>query len=756
MKHEPIEKDPCCKHEHSTATHVHTSYGCKHEHEPHGHDGCCEHEHTHHNHDECHCEQKHEHEHTCHDLDDCCCGHHHEANHGHDHHEHDGCCEHGHQTGHKHHEHSCGCGHDHHEQGCCAHDHDSCGCGCGHNHDHAGDADEIRALAARLGVGLLLLIVALVLGGLVPGWLTTILFATSYLIIGWPVLQETVEHLPRGHIFDENLLMTVASIGAFLLGDHAEAVLVVALYQIGELLQGLAVAKSKKSIAETMNIRPDHANLLDETGEAHEVAPEEVPVGSRILIHPGDRIPLDCIVTEGISALDTAALTGESLPREVAPGDVLLSGSINLQGMLTAQTTQSFADSTVQRILKLTQESAARKSSAEKFITRFARVYTPVVFALAALLTVVPPLLRLGAWDDWLYRGLVFLVVSCPCALVISVPVGFLAGMGGAARHGVLLKGGAVLDHLCGAASVVFDKTGTLTSGTFAVAEVIPAEDADETELLACAALCEADSTHPIARSVMTYCTGKTAPAERDEVLELAGMGIVVTAAGSRYLAGPLRLMQHYGIAPPALVEDTAAGTLLYLARDDRFLGTMLITDTMKPGVPAALNALRHAGVHKLMLLSGDRKAAVAKLAGELKLDAWRAELLPQDKIAAFESLCSGEGPHIYVGDGINDAPLLARADVGIAMGGIGSDAAVEAADCVLMRDDIGGVALALRCARRTRSIVRQNIIFALAAKGAVLIAAAFGYAPMWLAIFADVGVALLCVLNATRAIAVK
>lgn len=741
MKHEHTEKDPCCKHKHSTTAHVHISCGCEHEHKPHGHADCCEHghEHAHHDHDECHCAHEHEHEHTCHDLDDCC-------------------CEHSHETGHKYHEHSCGCGHENHEQECCTHEHDSCGCGCGcgHDHDHAADAGEIRVLAIRLGTGLLLLIGALALGGFLPGWLTTVMFAASYLIIGWPVLRETLEHLPRGHIFDENLLMTVASIGAFLLGDHAEAVLVVTLYQVGELLQGLAVAKSKKSIAETMNIRPDHANLLNEAGEVQEVAPEDVPAGSRILIRPGERIPLDCIVTEGMSALDTAALTGESLPREVAPGDILLSGSINLQGVLTAQTTQNFADSTVQRILKLTQESSARKSTTEKFITRFARVYTPVVFALAALLAVIPPLLGLGTWGDWVYRGLVFLVVSCPCALVISVPVGFLAGMGGAARHGVLLKGGAVLDRLCGATSIVFDKTGTLTNGTFTVTEVTPVKDSNEEELLSCAALCEADSTHPIARSVMLYCTDKTAPVEKDEVLELAGMGIAVTVAGSRYLAGNLRLMQHYGIALPSSPEAPVAGTPLYLARDDRFLGTMLIADTMKPGVPAALNALRRTGVQKLMLLSGDREAAVARLAGELQLDAWRAELLPQDKIAAFESLCSGEGPHIFVGDGINDAPLLARADVGIAMGGIGSDAAVEAADCVLMRDDIGSVALALRCARRTRSIVRQNIIFSLAAKGAVLIAAAFGYAPMWLAIFADVGVALLCILNATRAIVAK
>lgn len=699
-------------------------------------------EHQHEHSDACTCgahAHKHEHKH-----ENCGCVH----EHTHDH-EHEACgCAHEHEHGHCHHGH----GHDHHHSACgCGHDHDDCG--CGHDHDHAADAGEIRTLALRLVCGAILLGAALLSGALF-GWLTVALFAAAYLIIGWPILRETVEHLPRGSIFNENLLMTVASIGAFLLGDHLEAVAVVALYQIGELLQGLAVAKSKKSIAEAMDIRPDHANLLQEDGTILTAAPEDVAPGSRILIRPGERIPLDCTVLEGISALDTSALTGESLPREVAAGDTLLSGSINLQGVLTARTTQSFADSTVQRILKLTQENAAKKSTAEKFITRFARVYTPVVFALAALLAVMPPLLGLGAWGDWLYRGLVFLVVSCPCALVISVPVGFLAGMGGAARHGVLLKGGTVLDRLYNAVAVVFDKTGTLTKGSFTVSAAEPAEGVLIEELLACAALCEAESTHPIARSVMEYCG--SAPETAAHTQELAGMGIAAETDGCLYLAGNRRLMQHYAIALPDADDNVFAGTCLHLAKDGRYLGMMHITDTLKPGVPEALQALRRAGVRQLMLLSGDRRAAVEQLAAQLKLDDWRAELLPQDKVAAFDALCTGEGARIYVGDGINDAPLLARADVGIAMGGIGSDAAVEAADCVLMKDDIAGVALALRCAKRTRRIVHQNIAFALLAKGAVLVAAAFGYAPMWLAIFADVGVALLCVLNATRAIAVK
>lgn len=704
---------------------------------------CCCHKHAHeHNHGGCSCHGQHEHHE------------HHEGCGCHEHHEHhEGCGRHEH---HEHHD-SCGChkdGHKHH--GCGCHDHGDDGCGCGHDHSHTANAGELRALGIRLGAGAALLAAALLAAGL-PGWCTVILYGAAYLIIGWPILRETVEHLPRGNIFDENLLMTVASIGAFILGDRLEAVAVVTLYQLGELLQGLAVAKSKKSIAQIMDIRPDHANLLENTGAVQTVAPETVPVGSLILIRPGERVPLDCTVVDGTSALDTAALTGESLPQEAAAGDELLSGCINLNGVLTARTTQSFELSTVQRILKLTQESAAHKSTAEKFITRFARVYTPAVFALAALLAVLPPVLGLGSWGDWLYRGLVFLVVSCPCALVISVPVSFLAGMGGAARRGVLLKGGDVLDRLCGARSVVFDKTGTLTGGRFTVRAVLPAEGTGEEQLLYAAAVCEAHSTHPIARSVLEYCTGRIGLPEPDSCTEHPGEGIRAEAGGKEYLAGNLRLMENAGVSLPELpAPQTAGGTVLYIACDGRYLGALHIADTVKPEAQQALQQLRRAGVHRLILLSGDRRAAVEQLAAELALDDWRAELLPQDKVAAFEELCSGEGPHLYVGDGINDAPLLARADVGIAMGGIGSDAAVEAADCVLMKDDLSGVALALRCARRTRGIVRQNIIFALGAKCAVLIAAALGYAPMWLAIFADVGVALLCVINATRALAVR
>lgn len=716
-------------------------------HESHHHKEHHEHEacscHKHHGHDSCGCHEHHKHPH---EHDGCGCHEHHEHLH-----EHDGCGCHEHRE-HPHEHDGCEC-HEHHEH---PHEHDGCGCGCGHDHSHAADAAEIRALALRLGIGILLLAAALIADRFLSGWCGIAVYAASYLVIGWPILRETAEHLPHGTLFDENLLMTVASIGAFALGDHPEAIAVVALYQLGELLQGLAVAKSKKSIAAAMDIRPDHANLLDAVGAVRTVPPEEVPAGSRILIRPGERIPLDCTVLEGISLLDTAALTGESLPREVQPQDELLSGCINLQGVLTACTTQDFEHSTVQRILRLTQESAGKKAAAVKFITRFARVYTPVVFVLAALLALLPPALGLGSWGDWLYRGLVFLVVSCPCALVISVPVSFLAGMGGAARHGVLLKDSTVLDRLCHARCVVFDKTGTLTQGSFAVSGVMPADGVTEEELLHAAVLCEAQSSHPIARSVMAY--GKDIPVpEGCSVTELSGFGIRAVCGGKEYLAGNRRLMENAGIPlPAALQEDAFAGSLLHLACGGCYLGTLHITDTVKPNACEALGALRRCGIQKLALLSGDRCAAVQQLAAALQLDDWRAELLPQEKVAAIEALCPPEGIHVYVGDGINDAPLLARADVGIAMGGIGSDAAVEAADCVLMKDDLSGVGLALRCALRTRRIVRQNIGFALGAKAAVLLAAALGGVPMWLAVFADVGVALLCVLNATRALTVR
>ena len=624
--------------------------------------------------------------------------------------------------------------------------------------EEAEEEGEAKELLWRLAVSAVLLTAGLLVQHTVlPQAVAVVLFGAALLVTGWDVHTETWEHLRRGVIFDENLLMAVASVGAFALGEYVEGVAVIMLYQLGELLQDLAVERSRKSIADTMNIRPDHANLLDTDGGTRTVPPEQVPVGSLILIRAGEKVPLDCTVEEGISSLDTAALTGESLPRPVVPGDTLLSGCVNLTSALFCRTDTTYVDSTVQRILRLTQESGKAKSHTETFITRFARVYTPVVFALAALLAVVPPLAGAGDLLDWLYRALVFLVVSCPCALVISIPVGFLAGMGGAARRGVILKGGAVLDRLCDASVAVFDKTGTLTYGKFTVTDVLPAPGVSPEQLLAAAVLCEGSSTHPIAVSVTEFCRGKIEPPARGPITEVSGRGIVAQdAEGHSYLAGNRRLLEDRGVAlsvPDTLPQD---GTVLYVAQDGHFLGALCASDAVRLTAPAAIRRLRALGLRQIVMLTGDRAESAAEVAAQLHPDSYTAGLLPQDKVNAFNALGDADSVKLFVGDGINDAPLLARADVGFAMGAIGSDAAVGAADAVLMHDDPTGVATAIRCARRTRRIVRQNIVFALASKLAVLVAAALGFAPMWLAVFADVGVALLCVANAMRCLKVE
>ena len=617
---------------------------------------------------------------------------------------------------------------------------------------------EARKLLIRLAISTGLLAAGLLLRlTRAPQAAAVVLFAAAWLVTGWTVLLEVWEHLREGIVFDENLLMTAASVGAFALGEYVDGAAVVMLYQLGELLQDLAVERSRKNIADAMNIRPDHAELVDEAGQRHTVPPDEVPPGSLILVRVGEKVPLDCTVEEGVSALDTAALTGESLPRTVVPGDALLSGCINLTSALFCRTTTSYADSTVQRILRLTEESGKAKSHTETFITRFARIYTPVVFALAALLAVVPPLFGAGAWADWLYRALVFLVVSCPCALVISIPVGFLAGMGGAARRGVILKGGAVLDRLCDVSAAVFDKTGTLTYGKFTVTDVLPAPGVSPEQLLTAAAVCERDSTHPIAVSVTEFCRGKVEAPMRTAIVESPGLGVAAQDTDGHWsIAGNRRLMEERGIALPVTDALPPDGTALYVAQDGHFLGVLCAADAVRLNAPAAIRRLRALGLQKIVMLTGDREESAAEVAAQLHPDSYASGLLPQDKLAAFDALDVTDGAKIFVGDGINDAPLLGRADVGFAMGAIGSDAAVEAADAVLMHDDPAGVAVAIQCARRTRRIVRQNVVFALASKLAVLIAAALGFAPMWLAVFADVGVALLCVANAMRCLKVE
>lgn len=687
-------------------------------------------------------QHEHEQEHGARCQEGCCA---HEREHGEHHHQrHD----HGHGHGQEHsHGESCGCGHEHGQDHC----HDD-GCGCGHDHDAGVEKSEVVSAAWQVAAALALL----VLGQFTSGLLAVAVYLAAYLLAGHAILWSAVKNIARGRIFDENFLMVVASLGAFAIGDMTEAVAVIIFYRVGELLQDLAVSRSRKNIAGLMDIRPDFA-VLYENGAERRVDPGEVEVGQLIRIRPGERIPLDCTVTEGESAVDASALTGESVPVAAAPGAALASGSVNLSGLLTARVTASYGDSTVQKILDLVSEAGDKKAKAEQFITKFARVYTPVVMALAALIVFLPPLFTGWAtFSDWLYRGLVFLVVSCPCALVLSIPVSFMGGIGGAARNGILVKGGDVVDRLRAPKAVVFDKTGTLTLGKFAVSRVVPAAGVSEDELLAAALLCERNSGHPIAVSVRQFCAGRGSDTPITAYEELSGMGVAAHTAGGVYYAGNARLMEKAG-AKGDFSGGSEGGTLLLVARDATYLGSLLIRDEIKPGAREAVARLREMGVEKLFMLTGDREGVAKEVAEAVGLDGYKAGLLPQDKVAAFEELTRDvEGVTLYTGDGINDAPLLARADVGVAMGGVGSDAAIEAADLVLMTDEVGKIGGAIRIARATRRIVLQNIVFALGVKLVVLVLAAFGLTPMWLAIFADVGVALIAVANATRAVFAK
>ena len=577
------------------------------------------------------------------------------------------------------------------------------------------------------------------------GWVSVALFAAAYLIAGYDVLLTALRNICKGKIFDENFLMAVASLGAMLMGEYAEGVAVLALYQVGEWFQDRAVDKSRASISALMDIRPDCANRLAK-GQVSRVSPEEVAVGEMILVRPGEKIPLDGVVEEGVSSLNTAALTGESLPRDVQAGDSVLSGSVNLSGELTVRVTAAYGESTVAKILRLVESSGQRKARAEQFITRFARVYTPLVCLAAALLAVVPSLLD-GQWLVWIHRALTFLVISCPCALVISVPLTFFSGIGGASRKGILIKGANYMETLARLDTVVFDKTGTLTRGVFTVTKVVPAVGTEQ-ELLALAAHAESGSNHPIARSVEAAWGGEIDRERIDSVEEIAGQGMAVTVDGRRVHAGNHRLMEAAGLNAPH-VEET--GTVVHVAADGVYQGYLVIEDEMKPTSAQAVKELKEAGVRRLVMLTGDRKAAAEGIAAALGLTETHAELLPGDKVTHLESLL-GSGKVAFVGDGINDAPVLRRADVGIAMGGVGSDAAIEAADVVLMDDDPAKLPRAIRHSRKTMSIVRQNIAFALGVKLAVMLLGALGIADMWMAVFADVGVAMLAVLNAMRA----
>ncbi len=627
-------------------------------------------------------------------------------------------------------------------------------CGCGHDHEH-GSESGWKLMSLRLILSLALLLCA----KLVPmqSWLSLSLFILSYLIAGADVLWRALRNILRGKLFDENFLMAIATVGAFGIGDYAEGIAVMLFYQFGEMLQDLAVSRSRRSITALMDIRPDFARKR-ENGALVTCKPEEIALDEVIVVNPGERIPLDGVVVKGSSFLDTSALTGESAPRAISEGGEVLSGSINQNATLEIRVTKVFHDSTVSKILELTQNASSRKANTEKFITRFARIYTPIV-VLCALLTAVLPPAFLG-WDtfgDWLYRALIFLVISCPCALVVSIPLGFFGGIGGASKRGVLIKGSNYLEGLCRASTVVLDKTGTLTRGEFSVEALFPAEGITEADLLEAAAFAEARSSHPIARSVLARYGKAPDDARIAQSEESAGFGTTVRLKdGAVLLAGSGKLMEQNGISAK---NQPTAGTAVHVSKNGEYLGSILIADTLKPTSKEAVRRLRETGVKRVVMLTGDSPAAAEKTAAEAGVDEWRAGLLPQDKVAAVDELLDQQPPSerlIFVGDGINDAPVIARADIGVAMGGIGSDAAIEAADVVLMTDDLAKLPLAVRIARKTRRIITQNIVFALGVKVLVLLLSLFGITSMWIAIFADVGVALLAILNALRAMRIK
>ena len=577
-------------------------------------------------------------------------------------------------------------------------------------------------------------------------------FLVPYFLVGGDVLWRSVQNIAHGEIFDENFLMSVATVGAMFTSEYAEGVAVMLFYQVGELFQSVAVGKSRRSIAALMDIRPEYANVIRD-GETLQVPPEEVAVGELILLKPGERVPLDGVVTEGSGSIDTAALTGESAPRDVLPGDEITSGVINLNSVLKVRVKSVYAESTVARILDMVENSSERKARTENFITKFARYYTPAVVFSALALALLPPLLAGEPWAKWVHRALVFLVVSCPCALVISVPLSFFGGIGGASKRGVLVKGSNYLEALSKADTVVFDKTGTLTEGSFRVSSVQTA-GMDAEELLRLAAGAESCSTHPMARAVVERAASVPA-ADPASIRELAGMGVEAQVEGHAVLAGNARLMAEKGI-DMASVKADGSGSAIHVAVDGKYAGTVIISDVIKPDAFPAIKRLRDMGI-KTAMLTGDRRAAAESVARELGIDTVRSELMPGDKVSALEELMgSSHGSTAFVGDGINDAPVLTRADVGLAMGALGSDAAIEAADMVLMDDNPSRVAEAIAVSRRTMRIVRQNIAFALAVKATILILSAVGYDNMWLAVFADVGVAILAILNALRAMDVK
>lgn len=622
-----------------------------------------------------------------------------------------------------------------------------------HGHTHEAGEHHTRRTLLRLGGGGILAAAGMLLP--VDGLTELFIFLLAYIIVGGEVVWQAAKNIIRGQVFDENFLMALATIGAFAIGEYPEGVAVMLFYQVGELFQGLAVNRSRRSITALMDIRPEAANL--KVGEEiRRVSPEEVSIGDFIIVKPGEKVPLDGVITEGSSMMDTSALTGESVPRSAGPGSSVLGGYINKNGVITVEVTKSFGESAVSKILELVQNAAGNKAPTEKFITKFARRYTPVVVITALLLAVVPPLLFSGAtFSDWIYRALVFLVISCPCALVVSIPLGFFGGIGAASKTGILIKGSNYLEALGDVKYVVFDKTGTLTKGQFKVTGIFPAEGRTEDELLRTAAYAESHSSHPIAESIReAFGEDINNEAVRD-YNEISGHGIEVTVDGSKIFAGNARLMEREGIVCPV---PALAGTTVLIAIDQKYAGYLVIADEVKDDAARAITALKALGINKTVMLTGDSASVADSVAKQLGVDEVYSELLPQHKveqIERLEKLKTAREKIISVGDGINDTPVLARADVGIAMGGLGSDAAIEAADIVIMTDEPSKIAVAIGIAKRTRTIVWQNIIFALGVKAVFLLLGAFGIATMWEAVFSDVGVTVLAVLNSIRALKV-
>lgn len=610
-----------------------------------------------------------------------------------------------------------------------------------------------KKMLVRILVSAAFLVIAFALP--VTGWLRLICFLLPYAIIGWDVVLKAIRNILHGQLFDENFLMALATIGAFCIGEYPEGAAVILFYQVGELFQSYAVGRSRRSISELMDIRPDYANIEKE-GELKQVSPEEIAVGDEIIIKAGERIPLDGVVTEGFSTLNTSALTGESLPREVAPGSSVISGCINQTGLLHVTVTKRFEESTVSKILDLVENSSSKKARTENFITRFARYYTPVVVLCAVLLALVPPLIFQGGWSDWIHRAFIFLVVSCPCALVISIPLSFFGGIGGASKCGILVKGGNYLEALARTDTVVFDKTGTLTEGVFEVSCIHPEPGWQEESLLEYAVLAESYSDHPISLSLQA---AYTKPLEKNRVAdteEIAGHGVKATIDGKSVHVGNGKLMSQIRIS---WHECHLAGTAVHIAVDGAYAGHIIISDRIRADAKQTIQELKRQGIRKTAMLTGDVKSIAESVAKQLEIDEFHANLLPADKVVCLEQMMnepSKKGNLLFVGDGINDAPVLARADIGVAMGGLGSDAAVEAADIVLMDDKPSKIPLAIQIARRTLTIVKQNIVFALLVKFFVLILGAFGLANMWEAVFADVGVAVIAILNASRALRIR